>query len=118
VLLFNYGAGSRTEVPAFPRAGNRTYTYETQHGVALTAFLGTVNGTMVAVDQFSMPYNASGKFVELNYYFVSSPANASYCGYEGGYVDGIYTALYNAMLLRTVAVQPMCVAYSYLNSVG
>ena len=118
VLLFNYGAGSRTEVPAFPRAGSRTYTYETQHGVALTAFLGTVNGTMVAVDQFSMPYNASGKFVELNYYFVSSPANASYCGYEGGYVDGIYTALYNAMLLRTVAVQPMCVAYSYLNSVG
>ena len=118
VLLFNYGKGNGMGVPAFPKAGNITYTYETRHGLALNTFLGVVNGTRVAVDQFSMPYNASGRFVQLNYYFVSNSTNAGYCRYEGGYYGGLYTALYNAMLFRTVAAQPMCVAYGYLNSVG
>ena len=118
VLLFNYGTEDGSGVPIFPKAGNMTYTYETQSGVALTSFLGIVNGTRATVDQFSIPYNASGRFVQLNYYFVSNSTNASYCRYEGGYVDDAYTALYNAMLLRTVAVKPMCVAYNYLSSVG
>ena len=117
VLLFNYGAENGGGMPAFPKAGNRTYTYETRDGVSLTAFSGNVNGTRVAIDQFSVPYNASGRSVELNYYFISNSTGASYCRYDGGYVNGIYTAMYNAMLLRTASVQPMCIAYDYLDSV-
>ena len=118
VMLFNYGTENGGGVPAFPKAGNMTYTYETRQGVALTAFSGMVNGTDVAVDHFSMPYNATGRFVQLNYYFVSNSTASEYCAYNGGYVNGIYTALYNAMLLRADKVQPMCIAYSYLNEVG
>ena len=115
LLLFNYSRGMAKLYYQNNSVGSE-YTYIIGNGVSLVSFAGNESNISASVDQFSFPYNVNGRYVSLNYYFVGN-STAQKCRPAIGPVNQFETSLYNALLLRTNAPEPMCAAYGYLNSV-